>query len=217
MHLIRSATAPETSSRQDAFWHVGVALAKLRRAIADPKYSTDDYLVGSVLFLALLACTYGDIAGFELYKKNLAHLIKQLGGFDGLGYHGLLKACVLQWESFWEVDGAQTIFRQDRLMKSPTYPEPPVPPSIRKKISTLPWGFEHLASSCMLPLDLIEILSRVNEYHRPKKRLQLSKQLDPAWHQQKHADFWEACSSLAIPGPRHQQIPLSNLAPVHGQ
>ena len=201
MHLIRSAIAPETSSNQDAWRHTGAALSKLRGAIADPNNPSDDYLVGTVLFLALLARAYGDLAGFEVHKTNLAILVKQRGGLDGLGYDGLLKACCLQWGSFWDLDGAQKIFPDGPIIEPPKYPESPISPSLRKKTSALPRGFELLASAYTLPIDLIEILSRIAEYQSPTKRTELSKQLNPAWQKRKNADFWEACSSLAIPGP----------------
>ena len=206
VHLLKSVTAPETSSKQDTWRHTGVALAQLRSAIAETPSYNDDELILSVLFFAMLARAQGDASGFGIHAKNLAILVRERGGVNQLGYQGLLKSCVLQFDGFFAADSSQTMFPEGRELTPPVYPDPLMPPSFRKKVSELPLGFEHLALSGKVPLDLIEILERLATHSRSEDGVTPSKQLNLAWTQAKYPDFWSACPALATPGPNFDKF-----------
>ena len=70
-----------------------------------------------------------------------------------------------------------------------------------KRVSELPPGFEQLALTAKLPVDLIEVLSRLVAYSDDQKAMETRQQLGVGFKERRFADFWESCSSLATPGP----------------
>ena len=200
IHIIRSTLSPNPAMKQEAWRHRGIAFAHVRQSIACPNYAQNSILIPSVVFLAWTARTSGDFTEVETHKRVLAVLVQKMGGLDKLGFNGHVKACVLQFEALSVIDSGQSIFGRERHTQSPVYPTEPMSTTLHGKITALPAGFSEMASSYILPLDLIDILSRVTGYLETSKREQLSRDVNVTWDPHRNMDFWEACSSLAIPG-----------------
>ena len=200
-HLLGSALSPSPFLRHEAWRHLGIALAQLRQRMASPDYPGNGALIPTVIFLGMIARASGDLEDARSHKTYLPILVKKMGGLDNLGFNGYIKACVLQWDSSCAIKtGGQSIFAGDRRTKPPLYPGFPLSATLQRKIAGLPSGLRDMVSARVLPLDLIGILCRIASYLEPSKKQQLLEDVSVSWNPRQNTDFWEACSSLAIPG-----------------
>ena len=195
---VKSKLWPNSAMKEQAWRYGGIALDQVRRSIADREYLINGALIVSVMFLGWTARVAGQIDEAETHQKFLAVLVQRSGGLDNLGFDGI-KAYLLQWESFWAIDRGYSVFAKERHTRPPVYPWEPYSASLRETINRFPVGFNCMASAGILPLDVIDILSQITRYLQPSEREHLFKEVNVILQPRKHIDFWEACSSLAIP------------------
>ena len=196
---VKSKLWPNPAINEKAWRYGGIALDQVRRSIADREYLINGALTVSVMFLGWTARVAGRIDEAETHKKFLAVLVQRSGGLENLGFDGI-KAYLLQWESFWAIDRGYSVFARERHIRPSVYPSEPYSASLRETIKSFPAGFADMASACILPLDLIDLLSQITRYLQPSEREHLFMEVNVILQPRKHIDFWEACSSLAIPG-----------------
>ena len=200
-HLLGSALSSSPFLRHEAWRHLGIALAQLRQRMASPDYPGNGALIPTVIFLGMIARASGDLEDARSHKTYLPILVEKMGGLDKLGFNGYIKACVLQWDSSCAINtGGQSIFACHRRTKPPVYPGYPLSAMLRNEIAGLPSGLRDMVYARVLPLDLIGILCRIASHLEPSRKEQLLKDVNVTWNPRRNSDFWEACSSLSIPG-----------------
>lgn len=196
MHLIRSMAAPHSQSAHSALKHKGEALKKLQQVISHCGLGVDDYIICSVLFIALLARAYGDHRTHAIHCHYLQRMVEQRGGLDGLALSGITRCAILQWESFWALDTGRSMFEGLRKVKAPVYPSLPLPSELKRRVWALPVGFQRLAYRGKLALDVLELLERTANPNLVNVQLA---DKSSQWSRAKYDDFWEACACLADP------------------
>ncbi|KAJ9612469.1 hypothetical protein H2200_004066 [Cladophialophora chaetospira] len=195
----RDPSAPEDSR---VTLHQTVAMKQLREQIDKTTMPTDLMLL-TVLFLIIVEVANGRSASVDIHRTNLARLVKLRGGLDKLGYDGFVKATIKQFDDIVSFErGPGTLL--PRVLYCPIYPSIPFSRETQQLVSTLPDGFQYLAFQQILPLDIIELLSRINNAVRrsggKNTYVPLSRTANP-FHSQpgRYDSFSQACPCLFVP------------------
>ncbi|KIW71605.1 hypothetical protein PV04_03748 [Phialophora macrospora] len=189
--------------------HQTIAIRQLRHEIDKTAVPTDLMLL-TVLFLIAVDVAIGQSSSVEMHRVNLARLVKLRGGLDALGYDGYVKATIKQFDDIYTFQhGPGPLFRPIEYL--PLYPSHPFSRETQDLVGTIPEGFQRLALNQILPLDVIELLSRIAHALRRCGRKNIYIPLSDAenpfhFRQRRYDTFSEACPCLFA--PEHQVHPL---------
>ncbi|TKX19793.1 fungal specific transcription factor domain-containing protein 60 [Elsinoe australis] len=73
----------------------GKALAAINEALSDPKRATNDATVAGILKMASYEAAFGNTDFFHSHMNGLEQIIRMRGGFDNLGWDGLLERMII--------------------------------------------------------------------------------------------------------------------------
>lgn len=182
-------------SPQVAF-HRQKAASLLRTELAHLRGAPEDGALMTVLALACLDVVYR--ADRMANRKGLALIVALKGGLDKLGFRGLVKAYLVQFDYFWMLEtGAGSIFPFAKRKSNRSYPTHPFDSDTLALVVSLPPGFAAIARQSTLGLDVLRILSRMTLFLRSQvTRPSPGTEQDSAAEGQDYPDILDVCSCL---------------------
>ena len=153
-------------------YHRGNVVAKLRERLASPQYCADDCTTLTVATLGTIDYVLGAHETAVAHVDGMRQIMKLRGGLSGSSaFHHLLQINVKAFEDLWtfvtecttpteEHPNPTTMLKQGAL---PTYMAHPFKPEICTMMSKLPRGFCDIGLKGILSLQMIKILTSLNE------------------------------------------------------
>ena len=160
------------------------------------KFVADDITIMLATSLAQLAAVLGDIESHKVHRQMVRKMVDERGGLDALGYGGLVKCVLLQWDSFWTfTTNGQQLFSKPQPQPGPVYPAFPLDSEMRQMFNKLPHGFQNLIFKGRISCGMIELLGRVVDAQNSG----LDAVSGNMAHNEirKYTDFAEACPCLS--------------------
>lgn len=174
----------QTKSDHSFLYHRGKVVAKLRKRLACRDQCADDTTILVVATLGTIDYVLGDHDTAITHVQGMRQMEQIRGGFNPTSqFEQLVKANVLAYESLWTFvtessslvddvyDGQDRVppvrspmLRQGQL---PTYMSHPFRPDICVMLSRLPRGYCDVASKGLLSLQMVQILSTLNQVSSP--------------------------------------------------
>lgn len=200
---VMGLTQPENNMREEVRHNHAKAIARLRDkvSVATTKNvnPADDTTIITILALASLSRLLGDTVAYEAHRQNMRKMISSRGGLDSLGYGGLAKCLLMQWDQFWvfQTEGS-SMFPNARPEHHPVYPAFPLSDDLQDIFAKLPFGFQTLIVRGKISVELMETLGRaVDVAERGVTAIEPGNMYQTR-HQTNH-DFVEACPCLGAP------------------
>ncbi|EXJ71995.1 uncharacterized protein A1O5_04498 [Cladophialophora psammophila CBS 110553] len=154
--LLRSSGRKPTFS---VLLHQAKAITHLRHEIEKTTQPTN-MMLATILFLIAIDIAIGQQSSANMHRINLARLVRARGGLDALGHDGFEKATFMQFDNIYSLERGPSTLVPPRRYR-PKYPPFPLSPRFFTIISVFPDGFQCLARHRLLPLEMIELLSRI--------------------------------------------------------
>jgi hypothetical protein len=197
--LQEQARASRSSPSTHTLKHKGNAIAKLRSSLSQPVDTVDDIIICAIIFLAALDKGLRNHAAYNLHRKNIAMMVSRRGGLKALRSGSVLKNYLMHYDTFWAMEGGETMFPGERPRYEPVYPTRPFSMALCSIIARLPFGFQQLFVESALPMNILPLLSRATHitnlggYDRHELLLRTRGSTKP------YNDFCEACPCLYAP------------------
>ena len=159
------------------------------------KGQVTDAMLLSLQFLAFTEKTFGDLTAFDTHMRMLRALVAARGGLTGLGEY--VRCLLLHGDFFWAMRSGVSFLPTTNVRRTPDYR--PLPAQLRQHSKRLPEGFRALINASKLPLDVVEVLVRINDVHCKGTRqyiLSTKDVLSSHHRSDQYSDFWEACPSM---------------------
>ena len=166
-----------TKSDHSFLYHRGRVVAKLRQRLARRDQCADDTTILVVATLGTIDYVLGDHDTAITHVQGMRQMEQIRGGFDATSqFEQLVKANILAYESLWTfVTKSSTLVDDERhtlppirspMLRQgqlPTYMSHPFRPDICVMLSRLPRGYCDVSSKGVLSLQMIQILSALNQ------------------------------------------------------
>lgn len=198
--VMQGLTQPENRMTEDVRYNHAKAVARLRGKLAvatsEKVNSADDITIITMLALASFSRLLGDTVAYKAHRENMSRMIASRGGLDNLGYGGLTKCVLMQWDQFWVFQTeATSMFPNARPEHHPVYPAIPLSDDLQDIFAKVPSGFQTLIVRGKISVELMETLSRAADVAEGGIEAITPGNMYQTRHQTNH-DFIEACPCL---------------------